>query len=469
MPMVVRYQNSDPFASPGFKALREFIESRTKVPQAELEEFERELHRRTQAWEAEVMARQLSKYDMDDAQIEVEGRAYRRKMVSKKEYHCLAGTFEIERTIYVPRTQGGKAICPLELRAGIVEGAWTPLAARVMADAVAISTPKEASELFGEMGGARPSTSSLDRLPKRLSEKWEAKREAFEAELREREEVPAEAIALSVSLDGVQVPMKDGDRREKRSRPDKKPQGPAGYREVGCGTVTFYGLEGEALQTIRYARMPEEKKVVLKTQLEAEVGAIMASSPGLQLVGLSDGAEDHWDFISSLPKRIGLQDDEIRKALDLFHVLERVKGALDAYHGESTAESKAAFEECRLWLRELDDGPERVLRALRYRRDKRRGATRAAIDREIRYIEKRKDLMRYKRLLDDNLPVGSGIIEAACKTLATERLKRSGMSWREPGGQAILTLRSLLQSNRWDNAWDLLASEYKISVVYKAG
>ena len=73
--------------------------------------------------------------------------------------------------------------------------------------------------------------------------------------------------------------------------------------------------------------------------------------------------------------------------------------------------------------------------------------------------------MHYKDLLDENLPVGSGVVEAACKTLASERLKRSGMSWREPGLQAILTLRSLLQSDRWHRAWQLLASEYRSEVL----
>lgn len=463
--MCARYQESDPFASTSFEALRRFILESRHAPSGSFEDYERELHRRVQVWEAEVVGAHLAGHDVDEPRIEVQGQVFRNKMKSVKEYRCLAGTFEIERTLYVPESGGGKATCPLELRAGIVEGCWSPLAARVMAQAVAISTPKEASSLFRELGGMQPSTSSLDRLPKGLSEKWEARRETFEAELREQEEVPAEAVAVAVSLDGVQVPMKDGERAKKRSQPDKRPKGPAGYREVGCGTITFYDFEGEALETIRYGRMPEAKKTTLKSQLTAELQSIFASEPGLELVGISDGAPDHWEFLEGLPREIGIERLEMRKAVDLFHVLERVKRALDAYHGESTPESKAAFEECRVWLRESSDGVKRVLRALRYRRGKSRGSTRAAIDSEIRYIEKRTALMRYKDLLDDELPVGSGVVEAACKTLASERLKRSGMSWREPGLQAILSLRSLLQSDRWDRAWRLLANEYRSEVL----
>ena len=62
------------------------------------------------------------------------------------------------------------------------------------------------------------------------------------------------------------------------------------------------------------------------------------------------------------------------------------------------------------------------------------------------------------------LPIGSGVVEAACKTLATQRLKRSGMSWRG-GKQAILTIRSLQQSNRWVGAWALLSEHFRVEVL----
>lgn len=73
--------------------------------------------------------------------------------------------------------------------------------------------------------------------------------------------------------------------------------------------------------------------------------------------------------------------------------------------------------------------------------------------------------MRYADLVAAGLPIGTGVTEAACKTLATQRLKCSGMSWGDEGGQAILTLRSLIQSDRFDAAWQLLASRYKRDVT----
>ena len=77
--------------------------------------------------------------------------------------------------------------------------------------------------MFGELGRMRPSKSSLDRLPKDLGAQWEGRREAFEAALREGSEVLEEAV--TVSIDGVMVPMKDA----------KRPAGLGAIRRRGVG------------------------------------------------------------------------------------------------------------------------------------------------------------------------------------------------------------------------------------------
>ena len=73
--------------------------------------------------------------------------------------------------------------------------------------------------------------------------------------------------------------------------------------------------------------------------------------------------------------------------------------------------------------------------------------------------------MKYAEYQRQNLPIASGVVEAACKTLVTQRLKRSGMAWTPAGGQAILTLRSLIQSARWSQAWHLLAADFRQTIT----
>ena len=73
----------------------------------------------------------------------------------------------------------------MERKVGIVEGYWTPYAARQGAMLTAHLVPREAEEVLGVLGNMTPSKSSLDRLPKALSARWEAQRPQFEARVRE--------------------------------------------------------------------------------------------------------------------------------------------------------------------------------------------------------------------------------------------------------------------------------------------
>ena len=84
---------------------------------------------------------------------------------------------------------------------------------------------------------------------------------------------------------------------------------------------------------------------------------------------------------------------------------------------------------------------------------------------ELSYFRRHRARMRYAVAKEQHLPIGSGVVEAACKTLATQRMKRSGMRWRHPGGQAILTLRALAHSERFDRAWSLLSNTYRKTVT----
>jgi hypothetical protein len=446
--------------TPEFRALADFIvESVGDSDPGQFEEFENALQERMSRFHAAVVGLQLRGYDEDSERIEIEGRGYRRKSKAGKEYTCIAGPIRVERHIYVPVSGPGKAICPLDLRIGMVEGQWTPKAARVMGQSMACMTAKETNQLFSAVGGMCPSTSSLDRVPKHLGEHWERNREAFEDELRCTELVPAEAASVSVGIDGVMAPMKDTGRLETRSKKDKLPRGPAGHREVGCGAITLYDEQGNRLQTVRFGRMPEAYKLTLKEQLEAELESVLAVRPDLKVSLIGDGADDNWKFFDELVAHLGIENPA--RTLDVFHVLERLNMAAIASYGEATPKAKVKFEEYRTWLYELEDGAQKVVRSLRHIRSNTIGWRRKKITETIKYISKRSHLMNYASLRRKNLPVGSGIVEATCKTLVTQRMKRSGMSWGREGGQSILTLRALLQSDRWDVAWRLLARQYR--------
>jgi len=249
--------------------------------------------------------------------------------------------------------------------------------------------------------------------------------------------------------------MKDGEREAKRARSraaGKQTKGPAGYQEAGCATLSFYDIEGERLATVRMGRMPEPKKATLKSMLAAEVHAALDERPYLTVVKVADGARDNWTYLDALVP-------EGTVVVDFYHAAEQLKAALDAAYGEGSAKGQAQFKKLRHVLLEDEDGVAKVIRALIYLRNKH--PRRKRIGKVLRYLRRNRDRMRYAELRAQYLPIGSGVVEAACKTLATQRLKRSGMRWRHDGGQAVLTLRALVQSARFDHAWTLLSDTYR--------
>jgi hypothetical protein len=355
----------------------------------------------------------------------------------------------------------------LELRAGIIAGHWTPRAARQAAFAVAHLTPGQSEALFDEIGGMRPSRSSLDRLPKELSSHWEAHRQEWEAALRTHETIPSEATVVAISVDGVSAPMKGGgrERHAKQDLPGKHASGPTGNREVGCGTVVLYNAEGERLQTVRYGRMPERNKLTLQHQLEAEVAHVTAVRPDLVRVLLSDGAKDNWRLLSEVAQASQPPGQSSVEIVDFYHACDHLKEACDAAWGESTPRGKAEFERLKTLLKEADDGADPVIRVLKYQRGRARARKRERLETQLTYFRNQHHRMRYADYIRRGLPIASGVMEAACKTLVTQRMKQSGMAWTQVGGQAILTLRSLIQSDRWQPGWDLLSADFRTPVT----
>ena len=133
--------------------------------------------------------------------------------------------------------------------------------------------------------------------------------------------------------------------------------------------------------------------------------------------------------------------------------------------GEYSPKGKAEFERLKILLKEDDDGVTIVINHLSYRlRTASVKSHQKILSRELAYFRNQRQRMRYSEYVRLNLPIASGVIEASCKTLVTQRLKLSGMFWSDSGAQAILTLRSLIQSDRWERGWELLRKSYIVPV-----
>ncbi len=127
---------------------------------------------------------------------------------------------------------------------------------------------------------------------------------------------------------------------------------------------------------------------------------------------------------------------------------EHLHAALVAAYGESDPQCKAQFEKLRQLLRHDRRGGEKIIRALVHLRDRHPRNEEDRDRAELLPQQPAPDALRQAG--GAGLPIGSGVTEAACKTLATQRMKRSGMHWRQEGGQAVLTFRAMAQSDRFN-------------------
>lgn len=430
--------------------------------------FERELHEHLMTLERALLGDELARYDVDSKEVEVDGERYQRVMASGKDYLTTAGEVRVERHLY--RRIGGhdeRCICPLDYRVGIIGGYVTPRAARQMSWVTAHLPPRTAAEFFEEIGGMKPSHTTIDQQPKTISVHWETHRLAWENALRQAEEIATTATTMVVSLDGVMAPVRQDDGTKKAAAIGKQASGPRGYREIGCGSVSLYDQGGERLQTVRYSRMPEHKKATLRQQLTAECQHMLQQAPPLKVVKLADGARDNWDYLSTIDLGLPAAAIEQIEIVDFCHAADHLKRGCDAIWFRQPDQCQVEFESLRLALKEEAGGVDKVRDTFAKHLASLPAKGKEPLQVELTYFDNQRHRMDYATYIQHGLPIASGVIEATCKTLVTQRMKCSGMRWSSPGGQAVLTLRALVQSGRWQQAWRLIEAEFckPVSIV----
>jgi hypothetical protein len=141
--------------------------------------------------------------------------------------------------------------------------------------------------------------------------------------------------------------------------------------------------------------------------------------------------------------------------LDLFHVMERLWKAAWCFFDEST-QKRDAQEWVEKELRMLLEGKARyVVGGLRQMMTKRelKGPRRKTVREVTAYFQRNRARMKYDEYLASGYPIGSGVVEGACRHLVKDRLERTGMRWHPDGAQAMLNLRATYLNEEWDSFW----------------
>jgi hypothetical protein len=350
----------------------------------------------------------------------------------------LFGQVTVRRNYYADGQGGGRA--PLDDALGIVEGC-TPALARLMCRAGALEHYGAAAQSLDEYTGLTIQGRRIQRLVNRLGPQMaQWPRPAAEV-------LPASPDRVFyVEGDGTGIPVRPEETQGRKGKQSER----AKTREVKLGCVftqTQEDAEGKPV------RDPESTSYVATLQPAAEFGALLRAEAlrrGMALVRLvvflGDGAAWVWELARvNFPMAVFI--------LDFFHAAEHLEWLAQALFGQESEPSKTHWERWAKLLKEQPDGLDTVLREARQALP-RRGQRRQAALEQIAYFENNNDKMRYAEYQARGLFIGSGVVEAGCKTLIGLRLKQSGMFWGVTGAQNVLDIRCLLENRHFGHFWE---------------
>lgn len=403
----------------------------------------------------------LESHESSSDTVDREGQRYRYKFASTKQFHTFFGVMELSRRLYQP-DQGGESFVPLDAAWGMEGEYATPEVREACLFGLGLNTSEEVETLLSKCALFRPSASTIKRMATDIREWLEEHKQEVDAAIWEQEEAPAQADVLMGSLDGVNVLLAEPGK--KKGRPNERPKkaqddDKTSYRNAMVGSICLYTTdtneEGELVPvrlTSRYvARMPEDYAPTVKREWEQELShaSSLLSEGGLRLL-LLDGSRALWTYVDG-------QDEfaTYLKAVDFFHTTEHLSRAAEALFGKKTEQAQKWYHQYRTKLLDEDGAAESVIRSMDYyrRRVKLSQARREQLNAERTFFRRNKHRMPYAWLLCMGLPIGNGVVEAACKSVVKQRLCRSGMRWSRPGGQSVLNLRTYIKSDRWDPFW----------------
>jgi hypothetical protein len=398
----------------------------------------------------------LQSLDVNAPRLMIRGKTYERVGRSDGNYYTLAGPCQVARTVYREVGQpAGPLVDPVSLRAGVVLEGWLPQTAQAMAYQVQMNTAREAQKAAKETCRLPYSDSSFERVAHAVGSLYQTNELDVEQQLIEAYQVPPEATGVSVSLDRVSVPMEE-----------PHPQDPEAivrvFRMAFCGTVTVHDREGKALDTIRYGRMPQGDAVGLMEAMASDVDVMRQQRPDLLVTALADGAADVWELLDSHINKQELRTD-VARLVDLWHNVEKLGKAARVIHGEQR--SDGVVTRWKLLLLNDSTAVEQILAELYAsgRREVRVGETRP-VHEGITYLENHRAQMDYATARRQGRPVGSGPVEATCKSLFEVRMKRPGARWKQGTGEDIVRLRALALSDRWQPAMRLVLAPLRTAV-----
>ena len=375
------------------------------------------------------------------------GHQARYRELRSKPVLTAVGTVELARPYYLcPHCHSGQF--PADVELDIENTEFSPGVRRMQAMVGQEAPFDRGRQQMQLLAGLEVTTKAVERTAEAVGDDL-ARREQQEIGRAMQLDLPmvvAEPVpVLYVEMDGTAVPVV---RKETRGRKGKQDGQPAHTRETKLGCVftqTRWDEQGYAI------RDPDSTTYVGAIETAEEFGKrlyLEAWKRGWgrakNKVVLGDGAEWIWNLAPQyFPGAIEI--------VDLYHARQHLwELARKLYPNDEVQQKrwimvqqnrldKGKIEKLVLALRSIETTDPEVAKKLRTEAD---------------YFERNAERMQYPKFRGQHLFVGSGVIEAGCKTVIAARLKRSGMFWTVRGANAILALRCCHFNGRFENYWE---------------
>jgi hypothetical protein len=362
-----------------------------------------------------------------------------------KKLLTVLGSVTVKRAYYYNR-ESGKGYCPKDCALDIEGTSYSSGVRRMMSKVGAYRPFGLGHEDLYELAAIRVSAKEVERISQMVGGQAQAFHTAEAEASLSANVIPIKPVPkMYVCMDGTGVPVV---KKETAGRKGKSEDGQAKTREVKLGCVftqTYVNQEGRPVrdeESTSYTGAIETAEVFGRRIYKEAMRRGMNSAGETVVIG--DGAPWIWNIADE-------QFYEATQIVDLYHAREHYWNVAKACFGKNKDMLYQWTEERR---KELDDGrPEEVIDAI-HRCSSLPGYDQAMCKREIGYFEKNKDRMRYATFRQKGLFVGSGVLEAGCRTVVGQRLKQSGMHWTVKGANSIIALRCNILSNRWEDFWE---------------
>ena len=352
------------------------------------------------------------------------------------EFQCLFGTFRLQRDYY---HHPGKHEGHFPADAGLgLEGRYTPALARLIClEGADESGFDKAERHLAETGGILVSARQIQRVVQRVgvgAQDWQQ---------RESLAGSTDAPILYVSADGTGVPMRT---EELKGRRGKQADGSAKTRQVYLGCVFTQHHRDEEGHPVRDWE---------STSYISSFKPIDEFGPLLRREALRRGMGTAGKVVLLIDGAAGLEAmgtkcfKDAVQIVDFYHAMEHGAAVLEALIGKDHPDYKGRL---RNWgKRLLKDQVEGLIQ--RAKREATGTSVEATVGERLGYFERNIHRMQYGTFRAAGYFIGSGVVEAGCKTVIGGRCKQSGMRWSKPGAENILALRCIHSSRRLGEFW----------------